>query len=345
VALARLSTLALAALLGAAPLAAQLTPLAIYPLQTDLLDATAQQGPITLYGTLVSSVPSNGICMNGIYYFSATPGEDFRTPVISTLNTSDFQFSFEFKATSFGPFNRPVVMGGHSYRWLGLYVQPSGLVGIKHNNNNYAWSTTTISTGTWYSGTVKYENGTAEVYLNGAQVLSATVGVLNTSTNLNFCTNDYSNGTAFHGCVRNLQIANDTTLGISAGAFPYGTGCDGLTLGSNGAPAIGNVLFELVASNVPAVSPLAFFAFGSTATIPGIDLTVIGMQGCQAFTSFDIGLLGPSAVIGGSASFALPIPPVPALAGSILTSQALSFSAATAAGLAVSNGVQLVIAP
>jgi hypothetical protein len=344
VALARLSTLALA-LLGAAPLTAQLTPLAIYPLESDLLDATNQQGPITLFGTLVSATPNNGICMNGLYLFGTTQGEDFRTPILSTLNTNDFQFSFEFSITSLGPNNRPVVMGGHLWRFLGLYVQPNGIVGIKHNNSNYAWSTTTVSTGTWYSATVKYENGTAEVYLNGLQVLSASVGVLSTSTNLNFCTNDYSNGAAFHGCVRNLQIANDTTLGISAGAFPYGSGCDGLTLGANGAPTIGNLLFELIVGDVPATSPLAFVAFGTSATIPGVDLSIIGMQGCFGWTSLDLGIFGPAVVTGTTANFPLPIPPTPALTGTVLTAQGLSFSTLTPAGLASSNGVQLVLAP
>jgi hypothetical protein len=346
VAITRLPALALVALLGAAPLAAQLTPLAIYPLQTDLLDSTQTWGPITLFGTPPPNAPANGICLSGVYYFSAPPGgQDFRTPILSTLNTNDFEFSFEFSITSLGPFNRPVVMGGHLWRFLGLYVQPNGIVGIKHNNSNLAWSTTTVSIDTWYSATVKYENGTAEVYINGDQVMSVPVGVLSTSTNLNFCTNDYSNGTAFHGCVRNLVIANDTTLGISAGAFPYGTGCDGLTLGSNGAPTIGNLTFEVIVGNVPVVSPIVFVAFGTAATIPGIDLAVIGMPGCLSYTSLDLGLFGPVVVIGGSANLPLPIPPVPSLAGAVLTSQGLSFSAATPAGLASSNGLQLVIAP
>jgi hypothetical protein len=177
------------------------------------------------------------------------------------------------------------------------------------------------------------------------QALSVSVGVLSTSTNLNFCTNDYSNGTAFHGCVRELRIANDTTLGVTAGAFPYGSGCDGLLLGANGAPTLGNVLFELVASNVPAASPLAFFGFGSSTVIPGADLSVIGMTGCTGLTSLDIGLFGPSVVAGGTANFPLPVPNDPALNGLALSSQALSFSAANPAGLASSNGVNIVFAP
>jgi hypothetical protein len=343
---ARCSTLAVLGLLTSFA-TAQLQPQAIYPLQVDLLDATATYGPIMLYGTTPPSPPANGICLNGIYLFGATPnGQDIRTPVISTLNTSDFQFDVEFSITGLGPNNRPVVMGGHSYRWLGIYVQPNGTIGLKHNNSNYAWSTsTTVVPGTWYTGTVKYEMGTVELYVDGALALQAVVGPLNTSTNLNFCTNDYSNGAAFYGCVRNLRIYNDTTLGTTAGVFAYGSGCDGLTYAANGVPSLGNPLFELVASNVPAVSPLAFFAFGSSAVNPGTDLTVIGMAGCASYTSFDLGLFGPSVVVGGSANLALPIPADPALTGTALATQAVSFSAANPLGLATSNGLRLVLAP
>lgn len=344
--LARCSALTFLTLSLAGFATAQLQTVAIYPLQADLLEATAAFGPMVLYGATPPSPPANGLCLNGQYLFGTGGGQDVRTPLITTLNTSDFQFEVEFSITGLGPNNRPVLMGGNSYRWLGIYVQPNGTIGLKHNNSNLAWSTSTVvSPGTWYTGTVKYENGVVELYVDGALALQATIGVLNTSTNLNFCTNDYSNGAAFYGCIRNLRIYNDTTLGSTAATFAYGSGCDGLTLGANGVPAIGNPLFELVAGNVPAVSPLAFFAFGSASVNPGLDLTVIGMPGCASHTSFDLGLYGPSIVLAGSATLGLPIPNDPALNGASLASQALSFSIANPFGLAVSNGLKLVIAP
>lgn len=337
----------LAATLPVASAHAQLAVQANYPLQTDLLDSTSTYGPIILYGTPPPNPPANGICLSGQYLFGAPAGMDFRTPLLPTLNTNDFEFSFEFSVTTLGPNNRPVVMGGHLWRFLGLYLQPSGLVGIKHNNSNYAWSAgTTVSTNTWYSATVKYENGTAEVYINGVQALSAVVGVLSTSTNLNFCTNDYSNGAAFHGCVRSLVIANDTTLGTTAGAFPYGAGCDGLTLGANGAPTLGNATFELTVANVPASAPpLAFLGFGTQIVAPGVDLGLIGMPGCFGHTNLDLGLFGPTVVTAGVAPFPLPIPALPALTGTVLSAQAISFSTTTVLGLASSNGISLVLAP
>ena len=341
---------ALAALASSGSLAAQLQPQAIYPLLTDLLDATATYGPALLTGNpLPPNPPANGVCVNGIYSGSAG-GQDVRFPVITTLNMSDFQIDVEFQIAAFPTsFGAPVFMGGHLWRWLGIYVQPNGIVGIKHNNSNLAWSTTTLSTGTWYSGRLKYENGTVEEYIDGTLVLTVSVGVLSTGSatidNRNFTTNDFSNGRNHNGCIRNVRISNNTTLGVTADTFAYGSGCDGLTLGANGVPSLGNPLFELVASNVPPVLPLVFFAFGSAALNPGVDLTVIGMPGCATYTTLDLGLLGPSVVAGTSATFPLPIPLDPALTGTAIPSQAVSFSAATPLGLASSNGLKLVLAP
>ncbi len=343
----RVAAALLAAVLPIAAANAQLVVQANYPLLTDLLDATNTYGPVALTGNPTPpSPPANGVCVNGIYSFSPG-GQDVRTPLMPTLNMNDFQFSVEFSIAAFpATFGAPVLMGGNSYRWLGVYVQPNGTIGLKHNNGNLAWSTTTVSTGSWYSATVKYENGTVELYLNGLLVLQQSIGVLNTSTNLNFTTNDFSNARNHNGCIRNLMVANDTTLGSSAGAFPYGSGCDGLALGANGVPTIGNAAFELVVSNVPASAPpLAFLGFGTLVVNPGVDLAVIGMPGCFAHTNLDLGLFGPAVVTAGVATFPLAIPPSPSLTGTVLSAQGLSFSTLTALGLASSNGISLVLAP
>src|SRR5687767_11025924 len=75
---------------------AQIQPQAIYPLTTDLLDATNTYAPMGLFGTPAPTGPANGLCFNGLYLFGATPGMDARTPLITSLNTSDFEFSVEF---------------------------------------------------------------------------------------------------------------------------------------------------------------------------------------------------------------------------------------------------------
>ncbi len=296
---------------------------------------------MSLLGTTPPAPPANGVCLNGIYYFSS--GQDARTPNIASLNTSDFQFQVDFNITGLPANVAPVLMGGNSYRWLGIYLQANGTVGMKHNNSNLAWSTTTLTPGIWYTGLVRYEGGTAELLINGITVMQVNVGVLNTGNNLIFTTNDYSNGRAFNGCIRNLSIANDTTLGAVASATNYGAGCDGLALDASGLPTVGNPAFALAVSSVPVVSPFAFAAFGTTATYPGLDLGFLGMTGCASYTSFDLGLFGPAVVSAGTGVFPLPIPNSSALAGSALAAQGVSLSVATAFGLATSNGTQLVI--
>jgi hypothetical protein len=331
----------LAVLVPATSASAQLTLLAHYPLAVDLLDATNTYGPMMLTGSPPPAPPANGVCVNGVYFY-APGGQDAATPPIGALNANDFQIDVEFSIAALpGGGQAPIFMAGNLWRWIGFYVQANGILGLKYNNSNFTWSTTTVATGTWYSGSIRYEAGAVEVWLNGALVHQATLGPLNTGNNLNFTTNDYSVGRNHNGCIRNVSIYNDTTLG-AASTFAYGTGCDGLTLGANGVPSIGNAAFELVASYVPA-TPLFFVAFGTAVVNPGIDLTAIGMAGCFSYTSFDLGLFGPAIAVGGTGSFSLPIPNTPSLAGASLASQAVSLSTATAFGLASSNGLRLVL--
>jgi hypothetical protein len=211
----------LAAATTAGLLVAQV-PQASYPLLTDLNDATMINGPMMLLGTTPPAPPANGVCLNGVYLFSGNPlGQDIRSPNIPTLDSNDFQLEVDFQVTSLPTFNSPIVVGGNGWRWIGFLVMPDGTLGILHNNAMQEWSTTMITLGTWYSGMIKYEAGMVELYLNGLLIHQANIGPLNTGNNLNFVTNNYSNGTAFNGCIRNLLISNDTTLGPGGG--PLGT--------------------------------------------------------------------------------------------------------------------------
>lgn len=131
-------------------------------------------------------------------------------------------------------------------------------------------------------------------------------------------------------------------LNPTAAVNLYGTGCDGMGLANTGTPSLGNATFQLDVVNVPAISPVAFLAFGSGVVNPGIDLTFLGMPGCSSYTSFDLGLYGSGPVVGGNSAFVLPIPIDPNLAGVTFASQGVALSLATPFGLATSNGAELV---
>jgi hypothetical protein len=234
-------------------------PQASYPLLTDLNDATMINGPMMLLGTTPPAPPANGVCLNGIYLFSGNPlGQDVRTPVISTLDANDFQLEVDFQVASLPAFTSPIVVGGNGWRWIGFLVMPDGTLGVLHNNAMQEWSTTMITLGTWYSGMIKYEAGMVELYLNGTLIHQANIGPLNTGNNLNFVTNNYSNATAFNGCIRNLLISNDTTLGQTGGpigtnyctANPNSTGQTGL-IAASGSAIVANNDLTLEASRLP----------------------------------------------------------------------------------------------
>jgi len=98
-----------------------------------------------------------------------------------------------------------------------------------------------------------------------------TIGVLNTGNNLNFTTNNFSNGTNHNGCIRNIVIANDTTLGPLGGTI--GTSyCGPVVPNTSGGPAVltgsGSALvannnLTLIAEDMPA-NQFGFFLTSQT---------------------------------------------------------------------------------
>ncbi|MBM3962787.1 MAG: formylglycine-generating enzyme family protein [Planctomycetes bacterium] len=135
-----------------------------------------------------------------------------------------------------------------------------------------------------------------------------------------------------------------------ATATRYGAGCDTLKLGAVGLPTLGNVAFQLRAETLPAVAPLALFAFGTVVQNPGVPLgLLLGMNNCSAYTNADIGIFGGSAAapaptgITPVSLFPLVIPANVALVGTALSTQALAPSLANPFGVAASNGLELRI--
>lgn len=122
----------------------------------------------------------------------------------------------------------------------------------------------------------------------------------------------------------------------------YGTSCSNLLLEALTWPTLGNGSFTMKTSNIQPVVMTAFVAWGTGVVNPGQPLDNIGMAGCSAYTNMDIGLFptGPAWQVHTS-SFA--IPNVPSLAGLVCSTQALAFSTTNAAGLTVSNGLQLTL--
>lgn len=282
------------------------TLLADYPLLSDLKDTTTNYGPITLTGNPTApAAPNNGVCHNGIYRYN-TNGQDIRTPYIAKLDFTDFQVDVEFKINGWpvSTYGAPILQGGHSYRWLGIYVQQNGTVGIKHNNSNRTWSTTKLQLGTWYSAVLQYEKGTVQLYIDGALVLKTSVGTLNHGSNPNFTTNDFSTGLAHNGCIRQLRIYNDANL--TGGQFTVaGFHCNGVQISGAMPWPQATKTYRIDMTGGGAGLPALLF-LGVKHPKP-IDLTAAGAPGCTWFVSPVIGF-GTTASKSGTAFLVLPIP-------------------------------------
>ncbi|MCB9234635.1 MAG: HYR domain-containing protein [Bacteroidia bacterium] len=206
------------------------TLLASYPLLTNLTEANNSFAAANLTGNPTPpSVPTSGnpLCQNGIYQ-NDVGGQNVLFPNFGSLNTNNFTFEVDFRLSALPASNPgyPVVIGGSGWRWLGIYVSPTGLMGIKYNNSNTAFSTTTLTTNVWYTGKVSFSGGVATLYLNGTQVGSFNTGALSTGGNLNFTTNDFSNAKAFNGCIRNFNLYNGGSATCDAQVGYTVTGTD-----------------------------------------------------------------------------------------------------------------------
>ena len=276
-----LCSIALALVLGTANSANAQVVQAEYPLLTDLDDAAGNFGPVTLSGTPPPALPTNGsgVCHNGIYIFSGNPlGQDIITDTISTLDDTDFELEVEFQVAALTGTSRPILIGGNGWRWIGMQVDSNGNFGVLYNNANSEFSTTPITVGTWHTGVLKFEAGTVELYLDGAQVLQSVIGVLDSGPmDLDFTTTNYSNGQVLDGCIRRLKISNDTTLGVMPGgnigtnycmAQPNSVGLIG-TMSAAGSSSVSANNLTLTASELPANQFGIFVTSMTQAFTPG----------------------------------------------------------------------------
>ncbi len=179
---------------------------ASYPLLTDLHEATGHFGDFALQGTGFAA-PNDGMCQNGIYSFGDPNGQNMKTDYLTGLNTSNFEIDVDFKLSALGK-DMPVIIGGSGWRWIAIYVKSDGTMGVKYNNNFFEYSTTQVTTATWYTGKLVYTNGKVELFLNGTSILSKNIGSLITGNDLNFHTTDFSSAGVLNGCIRNLNIFN-----------------------------------------------------------------------------------------------------------------------------------------
>jgi hypothetical protein len=86
-------------------------------------------------------------------------------------------------------------------------------LGIRSNNIDFTSSDFKFVTGQWYSAELRYEDGLAQMFLDGKMVHHAVTGPLTDDNSFKvFHTTNFQNANRLHGCIRNLTFHNDTSL-------------------------------------------------------------------------------------------------------------------------------------
>jgi hypothetical protein len=114
-----------------------------------------------------------------------------------------------------------------------------------------------------------------------------------------------------------------------------------LALAAAPRPVVGNQVV-LTTSNVPAGTAIGAIIFSFTQHNPGIDLTSLGMPGCQQYVGLDSSVVFvPS---GGTGTLPINVPNNPTLSGLHVYAQSATFSAGlNALGVISSNGLDLLL--
>ena len=144
--------------------------------------------------------------------------------------------------------------------------------------------------------------------------------------------------------------ASTTVAIIQSGAFnTFAAGCPGsagVTHLDAAPPRVGTTT-QIAMQPLPQNVAVLVFGFSNTTSAFGplpLDLTAIGMPGCFARVSLDV--TGVVLGSGGTGSYPLVVPNLPALAGFILHCQAIVFdAAANPTGLVMSDAATLVVGP
>lgn len=189
------------------------TLIADYPLTSDAIDATGNYAAATLEN---APFQNGGVYSNGIYNDGSNNGSIIRLPNITSLNPAGFIVEFEYQSDGPVDFNRPVLLIGTAWRWLGTFtntvampeLQLFGNDGVDTQDAGVVASTTGYST-----LQIRYENGTAYLNADGNDI--ATMAFTpNHNSDFTIGCDHGGIGVAYKGHIRNIKVYNQDNVGV-----------------------------------------------------------------------------------------------------------------------------------
>jgi TonB family protein len=166
---------------------------------------------------------NDALRVNGIYDRSTPDGYRAQTPNIPELNYSNFTIATDFN-TDADAASRPIVVGGIAYRWIEVRLSRMSQLEVALNNDTLVYpSGRIIQSGRWYNVAVALDlnAGKVRLSLDRQTVLDRQLPagfrleIINSpaeTTDKVISLENYANGTAFKGMIRNLAIYPGTIV-------------------------------------------------------------------------------------------------------------------------------------
>ncbi len=198
-------------LLTIAGLQAQ-TLLAFYPLKSNGADTTGNNEDMFLKN---ASFSNGGVYSNGIYYGNDTMGSVIQTPAINKFDFNDFTVLLDFYVEEYPDFNKPIIIGGPSWRWLGAYLDEGGRLSLMANDGSDFFQTDeVVALNTWNTLALSYNKAEQQlrIYLNSKLITEGNVTDLTHNNDGKFINDHGGNGQTFKGYWRNLKIYNSSVV-------------------------------------------------------------------------------------------------------------------------------------
>ncbi len=176
---------------------------AYWPLTADASDSLGSYDDLELVN--VQGPGPDGIFLNGNYIYGDADSSLAATPPID-WDFDHLAVALEFKAVD-STGTRPIFVCGDLYRWLGVQIA-DGQLELVVNDASIA-SSVTVEPGSWHRVALRWDTGTAKLFLDGTEVATATADSLVHSTvdgDYRISNTHYGVARAFRGYWRRLQV-------------------------------------------------------------------------------------------------------------------------------------------
>ena len=179
-----------------------------YPLSEDGVEITGNTLPIPLENP---NFNYGGIRSIGCYSGFDNYGDSclIQTPLIESINDDKFAIQIDFKINNAEVNLMPIIIGGSSYRFVGLEVHSdSVLVMLTNNVERNIIEGVNLRPNVWYNAVIIHNktDSTTEVYLNHNLVHTKKVHLNYPNYDAKVLNSSFSSGKAFNGCWKGLKF-------------------------------------------------------------------------------------------------------------------------------------------